>query len=259
MKAAVYDLKGDKKEDINIPELFSSRIREDIVAKYFQTDKMKTPYAPYNEAGRRHSAAGTIRHMRHAWKGHYRKGISRIPRKTMWRRGNQFFWIGAEISSTRGGRRAHPPKLNRKIKKINKKEINMALMSAFASTANEYHIAKRYSSFKKLNAKFPVIIELKSDNLKAGDVFFGLKKIFGGLDKIIFKNKELRAGKGKSRGRKYKKNAGLLLVKGEDEKIKIKGIDIKSVNEVGVADLYPLGRLTAYTKKSLEELEERFK
>ena len=54
-------------------------------------------------------------------------------------------------------------------------------------------------------------------------------------------------------GRKYKSNAGLLLVKAKDEKIKMKGIDVKSVHEISISDLYPLGRLTIYTEKALEE------
>jgi len=44
------------------------------------------------------------------------------------------------------------------------------------------------------------------------------------------------------------------LIKSEDEKIKSKVIEIKTASEVSISDLYPLGRLTVYTEKGLEEL-----
>jgi large subunit ribosomal protein L4e len=71
---------------------------------------------------------------------------------------------------------------------------------------------------------------------------------------LTLKKKVVRAGKGKMRGRKYKSNAGLLLVTGKDEKLAIKGIDVRNKSSLKIADLYPLGRLTLYTKKAIEEL-----
>ena len=56
------------------------------------------------------------------------------------------------------------------------------------------------------------------------------------------------------RGRTYKNNAGLLLVKSEKEKISLKGVDVVNAKDVTIADLYPLGRLTIYTEQSLKEL-----
>jgi ribosomal protein L4 len=124
MKASLYNIKGKKKSDLILPKVFDTKIREDIVLKFLEASKFMQPYSPAHDAGKKHSAAGTISHKRHDWKGHYGRGISRIPRKTMWRRGTQFFWIGAEISSARGGRRAHGPKGIGKERKINLKEIN---------------------------------------------------------------------------------------------------------------------------------------
>ncbi len=111
MKATLFDSKGQKKSDLELPAFFNTSARDDVVAKYVEVQKfvVRQPYSSYEEAGKRHSASGTISHKRHEWKGHYGKGISRTPRKTMYRRGTQFFWIGAEVSHTRGGRMAHPP------------------------------------------------------------------------------------------------------------------------------------------------------
>ena len=119
MKATLYDTKGTKKSDISLPEIFDTKVREDVAIKTFQSFKFMEmqPYSHAPEAGKRHSASGTISHQRHQWKGHYGKGIARVPRKTMWRRGTQFMWIGAEVASTRGGRRAHGPMLIKRPKK----------------------------------------------------------------------------------------------------------------------------------------------
>ena len=137
MKSTVYDIQGKKKKEIELPQMFDAKIREDLVAKYYESEKFTEmqPYFAYAEAGKRHSASGTISHRRHMWKGHYGKGLSRAPRKTMWRRGTQFFWVGAEVSGARGGRRAHPPKPNY-IRKTNKKETVIAMNSALVATSS---------------------------------------------------------------------------------------------------------------------------
>src|SRR3989338_8069549 len=157
MKAVLYDSSGKKSSEIALPPEFSSPIREDIAIKCFEAEKFSfmQPYSTYSEAGKRHSASGTISHQRHKWKGHYGKGISRLPRKTMWRRGTQFFWIGAEVSQTRGGRRAHPPQGVYRFRKINKKEKEIALNSALASTASKEYLLKRYSTLKEVKAVAP--------------------------------------------------------------------------------------------------------
>src|SRR3989344_6321755 len=148
MKAALYDIKGTKKGDIALPALFETAIREDLPAKYFESDKFEhmQHYSSYEEAGKRHSASGTISHRRHEWKGHYGKGISRIPRKVMWRRGVQFNWVAAEVSNARGGRRAHPPKGIPFQRKINKQEQKLAMNIAFAASVTPEIIRSRYAS-----------------------------------------------------------------------------------------------------------------
>ena len=251
MKAHLYDLSGNKKSEIELPAFFNKTIREDIAAKLFEVEKAFQPYSSYKEAGKRHSASGTISHLRHTWKGHYGKGISRTPRKTMSRRGTQFYWVAAEVSHVRGGRTAHPPRLVRAFKKINKNEVEIAMNSAFAATADKNYILQRYSSLKNIESA-PFVVE--SIPSKAKDLINMLKKIFGDTFDLVLKHKSVRPGKGKARGRKYKSNAGLLFVIGKDEKVKFKGMDSISVKDIVISDLYPLGRLTLYTKKALDEL-----
>ncbi len=251
MKAVLFDAKGEKKSEIQLPEIFASPVREDIVAKVFESEKEMQPYSPYKEAGKRHSASGRQRHIRHKWRTAYGRGISRVPKKTMWRRGTQFYWIGAEVSSARGGRRAHPPKGFVIPKKINRKERVLALNSALAATADKDYVAKRYATISEIKST-PFVIEALPAKTK--EIFAALKKIYGELFNLALKRKSVRAGRGKTRGRKYKSTAGLLLIVGKDEDAKISGIDVKKSNRLKVKDLYPLGRLTLFTKKALEEL-----
>ena len=81
-----------------MPNFFSAKIRDDIVSKILEAKKNKQPYAPSPVAGKQHAARGKVVHRRHVWRSGYGKGISRVPRKIMSRRGEQFNWVAAEVS-----------------------------------------------------------------------------------------------------------------------------------------------------------------
>lgn len=256
MKAILYDSSGKKKSEQSLPEFFSTPVREDLIAKFVESEKAisRQPFSVYKEAGKRHSASGTISHKRHEWKGHYGKGISRAPRKVMWRRGTQFYWVGAETSQSRGGRTAHPSTGLFAFSKINKKERLLAFKIAFAATMNSELLKKRYSSIPSSSKIQGAVIESLPSKTK--DLIFALKNIFGDSFNLTLKKKDVRAGKGKRRGRKYKSNAGLLLVIGSSEKNSFKGLEVKTLDEIQITDLYPLGRLTLFTQSALKEMED---
>ncbi|MEK6928033.1 MAG: 50S ribosomal protein L4 [Nanoarchaeota archaeon] len=255
MKAQLFDLSGNKKSEIALPALFDTPVREDLIFKYFESEHLsqRQPYATWEEAGKRHSASGRLSHRRHKWKTQYGKGQARIPKKTMWRRGTQFNWVGAEVSNTRGGRVSHPPQGLLIYRKINKKEKTLAMHSALASVFNSELISNRYASLHSNNIQSAVIESLPG---KTSELISSVKKIFGEAFNLVLKNKVPRAGKGKSRGRKYKSNAGLLLITSEKEKNSFKGMDVKPASAVQISDFYPLGRLTLFTKQSLNELSK---
>jgi len=265
MKINILDINGKKSKTIELPSCFSNEIRGDIIAKVLEAKKSRQPYAPSLVAGKQHSASGKFRHRRHVWKSQYGLGISRIPRKIMSRRGSQFNREGAEISSTKGGRRAHPPKILSMInkKKINKKEMKIAMSSAISATANEKEMKKRYKTLKdKKIDNLPLIVESKVLSLKIKQLISNLKKILGeNLFKLALKKKTIRSGKGKLRGRKYKKNEGLLLVVGKNEKLRTNAFDIKNVKNLGISDLAEggAGRLTLYTEQAIKDLGEKIK
>ncbi len=253
MKAQVVDIKGEKTGEISLPHMFDVRVREDLSQKLYEIMKYYHPYSPSPTAGRRHSASGTISHLRHDWKGHYGKGIARVPRKAMWRRGEQFYWVGAEINQARGGRAVHTPKIYYRPLKINDKEQIIAMHSAFAATAHKNYVAERYERLNKSQITVPVVLNF-TGSIKTKQFIELLQKLYGENYLVALQQKSVRTGKGKMRGRTYKSNAGLLLIKSEKEKISLSGVDVVNARDVTIADLYPLGRLTLYTENSLKEL-----
>ncbi len=259
--ARLFDKSGKEKEKINLPKNFSVRIREDILAKVYEATKgvHTQSYGSKKGAGAGYSASGIIKKKRHDWKGSYGKGISRIPRKIMSRHGSSFNWIGATISGTRGGRRAHPSKPEKNVfRKINKKELLIAFNSAFSGTVDSKSLEKKYG--RKISSGF--VFDEKVLELKTKEFLDVLKNVFGDSFEKVLKKKSVRAGIGKMRGRKYKSNAGLLFVIGDKEKMKRSGINIVRVSDLVIKDLSPNGepgRITCYTKNAIKEIGERFK
>lgn len=267
MKTQVYNIDGQKSGSIDLPKVFSSEIREDLISKVVEARKLKQPFGPSPMAGAQHSASGIIRHKRHSWKSGYGRGASRVPRKVLSNRGTQFNWVGAEVPQTRGGRRAHPPKVIKmlNLNKVNKKELQRALESAIASTASEKYLTKKYSTLqdKKLKLDLPFVMSSKIVGLRAKEGLQSIKKILGEeLFQIAVKKKSIRAGKGKTRGRPYKKTAGALIITGEKEKMKMKGLENVQVKNLSVSNLAEgnsPGRLVIYTEEAIKELGVKFK
>ena len=261
MKAKLYDKNGKEKGDINLPKCFSSRIRADILLKVFEAQKgsFAQAYGAKEGAGAQYSASGISKKKRHDWKGTYGKGISRIPRKIMSRHGASFNWIGATVASTRGGRRPHAPRAEKNLfKKINKKELLIALKSALVGTLDNKSLEKKFGRKMEIGGVFDSGIL----DIKTKDFVLAMREVFGDSFDSVLKKKSIRAGIGKMRGRKYKSNAGLLFVVGDKEDMKRKGIEVVKVSNLTVKDLAPngvAGRLVCYSEKAIEEIGGRFK
>ncbi len=260
MKQKILDINGKEKGSVILPKSFSKKIREDIVLKVLEAKKTEQPYSPSLVAGKQHSASGILIHRRHVWKSQYGRGMSRIPRKVMSKRGSQFNWVGAEVPSAVGGKRAHPPKVLSRIntKKINKKEQKIAFESALSASADEKMINEKYKKLQDKKIKgVPFIVETKICDLKTKDLISSIKKILGkDLFEIAIPKKRIRKGRGKLRGRKYKKSAGMLVVLGNKENIKTKAIESIKVQNLSINDLARggLGRLVLYTEQAIKDL-----
>ena len=237
MKAQIFNLKGEKEKQIELPKQFSEEIRPDLIKRAALVVQFseKQPYGAAPRAGKRHAVR--ISRRRRDFKGSYGKGISRIPRKTLLRRWTQFYWVGAFAPGTVGGRRAHPPKSDKILSiKINKKEKRKAICSAISATIN-----KELLQQKGVTAldNLPIIVDKLESITKTKDLKKLLEKL--GLKPEIerSKNKKIRSGVGKLRGRKYRIPCGPLLVVSKDSPLRkacnFAGFDVSLVdNQEGI-------------------------
>ena len=265
MKAQIYSTTGEKKQELELPSFFSEDLRKDLIAKVFraESEARRQGYGVALFAGKRASAPGKVRHQRRRWRGAYGIGIARVPRKVMSRRGRRFHWVGAFAPGTVGGRMSHPAKAERIFTfKVNKKEKLKALKSAIAATASQSLLKDRYNFEGSLPLHLPIIIERKIEEIQKVKE---LEKTLHALLKTdhFFSEKSIRAGKGKMRGRRYKRSAGLLLIVSKADKLKnIKVFDVREAKKITLGDLAPggvPGRLTIYSHAAILDLQERFK
>lgn len=262
MKADVLSIEGKKVKTISLPEQFNEEIRPDVIKRavlVVQANKRQA-YGANPRAGKRASAK--LSRRRRKYKTAYGHGISRVPRKILTRRGRNFFWVGAVAPGMVGGRRAHPPKAE-KIweQKINKKERRLAIRSALSATCIKELVQKR----GHISENVPLIVESAFENLKkTKEVVKTLISL--GLEKEIRRAsvKKIRAGKGKDRGRRYRKRKGpLIVVSGkcdlQNSAKNIPGIDLSTVDSLNAELLAPgtkPGRLTIFTDKAIALLEK---
>ena len=247
-KVNIYGIDGKTNEEINLPEVFNTQFRPDIIRKSFNTlqSNKRQPYGPNPLSGAKHSTASV-------GKG---RGMSRVPRLSQ---GNR----AALAPCVVGGRRAHPPKVEKNWKeKINKKENKLAKNSALAATANKDIVAKRGHKFND-KLTLPLIVDDKFEKIKkTKDVIDALDKLGVYNDVLRAANgKHIRAGKGKSRGRKYKTPKSILIVSTKDDISKssrnLTGVDVVKPKDINIEHLAPggdPGRLTIFTKSAVKEI-----
>lgn len=263
MKINIFDTLKNKVGEIELPFQFEEEFRPDLIHRVVLAIRShkRQAFASSSVAGKRASAK--LSRRRRDYRGSYGFGISRVPRKIMSRRGSRMNWVGAFAPGTVGGRRAHPPK-SEKIwwDKINNKERVKAIRSAIAATMLRNIVAERGHLIPD---NYPFVLETKFESLsKTGQILESLKKL--GLENELARveEKKIRAGKGKSRGRKYKKKNGPLIVVSKTGKLSkavtnIPGIDVVEVRSLNAELLAPggrPGRLTLWTSAAISTLQK---
>ncbi|MAG52919.1 MAG: 50S ribosomal protein L4 [Nanoarchaeota archaeon] len=260
MKVKILDMGGKESKEIELPTQFKEEVHPNLIKRAVLSveNKERQRYGAMPNAGQRSSAKLSKR--RRKYRGSYGHGISRVPRKIMWRRGTQFGWEAAFAPGTTGGRRAHPPKASKIFdEKINKKERRKAIRSALSASILKKYVEKRH----KTSEVIPLILESKFEDLdKTKNVKDTLVKI--GLENELARIsvKKVRAGKGKNRGRRYKIKSGPLLVVSKECPLEksgknLQGIEISKVTSLNAKKLAPgcvPGRLIVWTEDAIERL-----
>jgi large subunit ribosomal protein L4e len=262
MKVDVFDLSGNPIEKIDLPEVFKEPVRQDLILRAIlaSQSKRRQPYGVDVEAGKRTSA-----HY-HGYRRHrytmMNREIARLPRlhgKTV----PHLYFRARLVPQAVKGRVAHPPKVEKVwVQKINDKERKKAIRSAIAATAIKELVSKRGHKVQDVK-ELPIVVDDKIQEIKkTKELIEFLKKI--GLEKELerVKEKKIRAGKGKSRGRRYKRKIGPLFVITEDKGIgkairNLPGFNVCRVENLSAEYLAPgaiPSRLTIWTKSAIEKL-----
>jgi len=250
MKVPVLNLKNEKVADVEVPKVFETPVRHDVI-KRAVVALQSTRFQPQGRdpmAGKRTTAdsKGT---------GH---GIARVPRL---RDGNRAAF-GVSIV---GGHQAFPPTSEKVIvKRINKKEKRFAIRSGIAATAAKELVEKRGHRVQNVE-QLPLVIDDEVESLgKTKEV----KDLFQALgiweDVERADRKKIRAGRGTMRGRKKKIGRGPLIVISEDKGVgkaarNLPGVDIVDVHSLNAELLAPgahPGRLVLWGKTAFESLDE---
>ena len=250
-----YTTSGTKDGEIELPLVFSTPYRRELIHKAF-TNLNSHKFQPQG----RHPTAGmdVVADSNDPPTG---QGVSRVARARGGGGGRQ--GQGAEVASTRGGRQAHPPIVEKVIyKKLNKKERKLALCSAIAATASKELVESRGHKVEGIES-FPIIV---SDDIESVTKAKEMQEIINALnlseDIDRLRKRKARTGKSALRGRPTKIGTSVLFVAKSADKLAkavggFPGVTARSAKDLSVLDLAPGSdpiRLTVYSKGAIEEI-----
>jgi len=247
METTVTDLNGDDDGSVELPDVFETAYRPDLVRQAVQAAQAnrKQDYGSDDYAGMRTPAES---------QGSGR-GMAHVPREN---------GQGARVPQTVGGRKAHPPKEEKdQSLDINTKEKKLAVRSAVAATADADTVAERGHDFDD-DAELPLVVSDDFEDLvKTQEVVDVLAAL--GVDADIERADDatVRAGRGTTRGRKYNRAKSILFVTSEEPSTaarNLAGADVTTAREVNAEDLAPggdAGRLTVWTESAVSEVADR--
>jgi len=258
MKTEVVGLNGKSSSEVEVPAVFSTELRPDLVRRVFWLvgshrfqPQGRDPMAGERTTAETHSPpTGT--------------GRSRIPRV----KGERYSkgGLAGGVVSVVKGRLPHPPKSEKVIHlMVNKKERRLATASAIAYTADLEAVKARGHRVKKLALPLVVADDLETVE-KTSDLlsFFEKVQLKPELERVDGRTKR-NSGKRRLRGRVYRSAVGPLIVVTNDRGVGkaaggIPGVEVRRVGSLSVLDLAPggvPGRLTLWTESALGALESR--
>jgi large subunit ribosomal protein L4e len=247
MNATVHDLDGAAAGDLELPEVFETPLRPDLVRRAVRAAQAnrKQEHGADEYAGMRTPAEspGSGRGMAH------------VPRQDGRAR---------RVPQAVKGRRAHPPKAEKdRGEDLNTKERKLAVRSALAATADADLVRERGHQFDD-GVDLPLVVSDDFEDLvKTREVVEVLEALGVHADVERADDRTIRAGRGTTRGRKYKRPKSILFVTSEGPSTaarNLAGADVATAREVNAEDLAPgghPGRLTVFTESAVAEVADR--
>lgn len=255
MKTSSYTITGTKDSDVELPLVFSTPFRAELIHKAFTN----LTSHKFQRQGR-HPTAGmdVVARSNDPPTGQHQARIAKMKGGGGGRQGQ-----AGGVASVRGGRQAHPPIVDRVIfKKLNKKENKLALCSAIAATASKELVLSRGHRVENIES-FPIIVSNDIESLsKASEVYKVIKDLKLMQDVERLQARKPRTGKASLRGRSKKVGKSILFVTKDSSKINkacgaLPGVEARAVKDLSVLDLAPGSdpiRLTVYSKGAIEEI-----
>ncbi|PSQ26830.1 50S ribosomal protein L4 [Halobacteriales archaeon QS_9_68_17] len=250
MQATIRDLDGEDDGTLDLPEVFESAYRPDLIKRAVLAAQAnrKQDYGADEYAGMRTPAEsfGSGRGMAH------------VPRENGQAR---------RVPQAVGGRPAHPPKSEKdRSLNINDKERKQAVRSAVAATADPELVAGRGHEFDD-DLELPIVVGDAFEELVKTQAVVDVLGSLGVHEDVVRadEGRSVRAGQGKARGRKYQQPKSILFVTSSEAgpskaARNLAGADVATAAEVNAEDLAPGaegGRLTVFTESAIEEVAER--
>ncbi len=261
MQVNVYDMNGKEKGKVSLPKAFQEKVRADLIKRAVLAERSwkRQSYGADPLAGQRSSAHYHGRRgIKHSMMNREMSRMRRI-------HNSGFLNLTARIEPyARKGRKAHPPKAEKIWDlKINRKEWKKALNSAVAASADKDLVSKRH---RTKDIIVPLVFEDTFEGIKKTKEVVSLLLSIGLKDELDrCSEKKVRSGRGKTRGRKYKKRKGPLIIFNDDKGIEkaakgIPGIDVAKASELTAELLAPgtqPGRMTIWSKTAITEFGKK--
>ena len=252
----IYNADGSAAGTTNLPEVFSAPIRTDIV-RFVHTNINKNhrqAYAVSPVAGEQTSAEswGTGR------------AVSRIPR--IKGGGTHRSGQGAFGNMCRGGRMFAPNKVWRRWhRRVNLNQRRFAIVSALAASAIPSLVQAHGHRIASVQEIPCVISEASLSNINKTKLAVKAFTAIGAHADVVKAeySKKLRAGKGKSRNRRYRQKLGPLVVVKDKSPLplavrNLPGVSILSVKALNLLKLAPggqVGRFVIWTESAFKALD----
>ncbi|KAJ1952317.1 60S ribosomal protein L4B, partial [Dispira parvispora] len=252
------ETKADAVGTIPLPAVFNAPIRPDVVS-FVHTCMAKNrrqPYAVSKMAGHQTSAEswGTGR------------AVARIPRVSGG--GTHRAGQAAFGNMCRGGRMFAPTKIWRKWHvKINLNQKRYATASALAASAVPSLVLARGHRVSAIS-EVPLVVSNGIESLKHTKQAVALLKTLNAFPDVIkvIRSRKIRAGRGKSRNRRYRQRRGPLVVYNNDDGLcrafrNVPGVEVVNVRYLNLLQLAPgghMGRFIIWSQSAFAMLDQLF-
>jgi len=252
---SVFSLSGEKTSSTTLPAVFEAPIRPDVV-QFVHTNMNKNnrqAYAVSIRAGKEVTA--------HSWGTG--RAVARIPR--VGGGGTSRSGQGAYGNMCRGGHMFAPTKTWRKWnRKINTTQKRYAVASALCASVIPALVMARGHNVEEV-PEIPLVLDSALESTKKTSAAKEILNAVGAYDDVekAANSKQIRAGKGKMRNRRYTSRRGPLVIYKENDGVaqafrNLPGVELCCVSRLNLLQLAPgghMGRFCVWSQAAIDELD----